>query len=483
MTSESAATAKRGTAWFAKGSSLFLISVLEVGTPFVRMVILARFLDLRELGFASALAATYATLEMTSDIAIHRFVFGAAPDEFNETIASAQALLVLRGLGVGLLAVVLAPFVAGLLSLGAHWKIFAALGGIVLLRAFENLEPRVAERNYQFGAQMKIGLLASALSLTALAVTVYLWRDHTAIVMSLLGQTIGVVAGSQILARVRYQLSFRSEHFRAAFRFAYPLMFNGVGLAVSAQGDRFLVGALLGLQTLGLYSIVLLVTIVPLTMVFRIIGTINLAAFHNASLGVSLARRVRFAARLSPLVGTLYALGILTLMNVVTPRAFGARFTLTRVQLCLLALGAFFRLIRVEPFSSLLLHNRRTKRMAAGNLSTIAGYTIAIPFIIVYRTIDTAFVGRLLGEVIGLFTTVIMSRRVLAGHLLDYCVSAGLGLLLVGAGCAGVWWSLIGFDLLSGIAALGLSCLIIVPWGLWIIYTIRSSQGIRLFGR
>ena len=202
MTSESAVRATRGTAWFARGSSLFLISVLEVGTPFLRMVILARFLDLRELGFASALAATYATLEMTSDIAIHRFVFGAAPDEFNETIASAQALLVLRGLSVGLLAVVLAPFIAGLLSLGAHWKIFAALGGIVLMRAFENLEPRVAERNYQFGAQMRIGLLASTLSLSALAATVYLWRDHTAIVMSLLGQTI-----SGIITEVRSWLA------------------------------------------------------------------------------------------------------------------------------------------------------------------------------------------------------------------------------------------------------------------------------------
>ena len=217
-------------------------------------------------------------------------------------------------------------------------------------------------------------------------------------------------------------------------------------------------------------------------MVFRIIGTINLAAFHNASLGVSLARTGRFCGAAFPT-----RWGLLRAWNFDfderrnSARLRAQKFTLTRVQLCLLALGAFFRLIRVEPFSSLLLHNRRTKRMAAGNLSTIAGYTIAIPFIIIYRTIDTALVGRLLGEVIGLFTTVIMSRRILAGHLLDYCVSAGLGLLLVGAGCAGVWWSLIGFELRSGIVALGLSCLIIVPWGLWIIYAIRSSRGIRFF--
>ena len=123
-----------------------MIALLEMGTPFARMVILSRFLDLHEVGFGSALAATAATLDMSTDIAIHRFVYAAKLDEFAETLASAHALSVLRGLGVGLLAIVLAPFIAALLSVGADWKIFAALGIITFIRGFENLEPRVAER-------------------------------------------------------------------------------------------------------------------------------------------------------------------------------------------------------------------------------------------------------------------------------------------------------------------------------------------------
>ena len=302
---------------------------------------------------------------------------------------------------------------------------------------------------------MKVSLLASALSLAALIATIYVRRDHTAIVMSFLGQAVGLVVGSQLLAELPYRLRFRSKQFVDAFHFAYPLMFNGVGLAVSAQGDRFLVGALLGLPALGFYSIVVLVTIVPVSMVFRIMGTMNMAAFHNAlAAGELLTKRILFAARLSPFVATVYSLGILTLMNVVTPAVFGAKFTVSRMQLCLLALGAFFRIIRVEPSTSLLLYGRRTKRVAAGSLSTILGYAIAIPFIEASRTIDAAFAARLLGEVVGLFTMVIVARPFLAGQLSEATLSAALGLLIVGGACGEVWWSM-GLNLLSGVIGLG----------------------------
>ena len=95
-------------------------------------------------------------------------------------------------------------------------------------------------------------------------------------------------------------------------------MFNGVGLAVSAQGDRFLVGALLGLPVLGFYSIVVLVTIVPVSMVFRIMGTMNMAAFHNAlAAGESLTKRISSQPGCRHLLRP-SILSILTLMNVVT---------------------------------------------------------------------------------------------------------------------------------------------------------------------
>ena len=158
-------------------------------------------------------------------------------------------------------------------------------------------------------------------------------------------------------------------------------MVNGFGIAIAGQGDRFVVGSLLGLQALGLYNVVLMVTVVPISMVFRLMGTTNLAAFYNASTSVKLLeQRVRLAGELSPLVATVYALGVAALMNVVTPLVFGARFAIGRMEISLLALAAFVKIIRVEPFTSLLLLQQRTKRLAASNLAALSALAFSFRF-------------------------------------------------------------------------------------------------------
>jgi O-antigen/teichoic acid export membrane protein len=74
-------------------------------------------------------------------------------------------------------------------------------------------------------------------------------------------------------------MKFRSPYFIKAFHFGYPLMVNGIGLAAMSQGDRFVVGSLLGLPTLGIYAVMTLVTTVPLGMIMRVTGTVTSRRF------------------------------------------------------------------------------------------------------------------------------------------------------------------------------------------------------------
>ena len=482
MSSVSSQRLGRVRTWLGKGSTLFVISVIEISTPFVRMLILARFLDLGELGFASALAATYGIFETTTDLAVHRFVFRAPPDEFDDAMASAHALMLLRGIFIAVLAIVAAPLIASMLSVGPEWKIFAALGPIALVRAFENLGPRVAERNYQFNAQFKIVLASNGLGLIALVVALYLRHDHTAIVVGLLGQMVGYIVSSQIFSETRYRIKFRSPQFSKAFKFGYPLMFNGFGIAISGQGDRFVVGSLLGLQALGLYNVLLMVTVVPTSLVFRVMGTTNLAAFYNASTSVKLLQqRLRLAGELSPLVATVYALGVAALMNVVTPVVFGARFAVGRTEISLLALAAFVRIIRVEPFTSFLLFQQRTKRLAASNLAVLSGLVFAFLFVKAHPTIDAAFAGRLMGEVTSLGVTVALTQAQLAGNMARYGSAAAFGFVIVAVACVALSFSPPGLDLLSGAITLAAGVGVVIPWGIRVLTAYSSDKTVQSF--
>ena len=258
---------------------------------------------------------------------------------------------------------------------------------------------------------------------------------------SLFAQTIGLVVASHALADTPYRLRLRSRFFGGAFRFGYPLMVNGFGLAISGQGDRFIVGSMLGLPALGVYSVATLVTTVPVGMVARMGHTVLLAAFYNSarvSNSLYLAR-VRLAARVAPLFYGVVGLGILTLMNIVVPLVFGRNFVLSREAVALLALGTFFRFARGEPITAMLMNQGRTRRLAAANLSSVSTLFFEVVAILVRSSLEAVFVGRLLGELFALAVTLAVTREQFRAAFRDYAIGMGVAFGVLGGACADIY--------------------------------------------
>ena len=442
----------------SRGSPLFFLSVMDIATPFVRMVVLSHLLDLRELGFASALAATYGMFEQITDIAMYRFVFSSPRAEYEEALAAAHALSVARGAAVCLLVVLSSPLTASIFELHDHWTIFAALGAIVFIRSFEHLGPRVAERDYQYSSQLKSSLTGAALGFAAMLVVAMKTHSHVALYVQLLGFTAGYVLATHLFCKTPYRLNFRTVLFARAFRFGYPLMFNGAGLAFSAQGDRMLVGALLGLPALAIYSVVLLATIIPMGMVIRMTSSITLAMLHNTSeFRSAYEARMKLTARTFPLIFTFYGLGIVTLANIVTPLVFGEKFRVSDDVIVLLAVGAFFRLVRADPFTSILLQTGRTKRLALANLTSMTMLVFMGLLMYYYRSIELAILGRLLGELVAFGVTLFLVRHMFRTASLDHAAATGLGTALIAVMAAATYVTPIGHRLIPSVAALAFS--------------------------
>ena len=449
-------------AMFAKGYSLVLVTAADSGTPFIRMLLLSHGLSLRELGFASALTATYSAFEVMTDFAIYRFVFSQPREHYEEALASAHALSILRGTVVGALAVAASPLIAAGLSLSADWPSFALLGPIILIRSMENLAPRVAERDYRYGVQLRVSLTGNILGLVALATALHFVRDHRVLLASLFAQTIGLVVASHALADTPYRLRLRSQFFGGAFRFGYPLMVNGFGLAISGQGDRFIVGSMLGLPALGVYSVATLVTTVPVGMLARMGHTVLLAALYNServSNSLYLAR-VRLAARVAPLFYGIVGLGVLTLMNIVVPLVFGRNFVLSREAVALLALGTFFRFARGEPVTAMLMNQGRTRRLAAANLSSVSTLLFEVVAILVRSSLEAVFVGRLLGELLATAVTLAVTRDQFRAALRDFAMGMGVAVGVLGGAIVLTFTTPVGEKPLVSLAAL-LACVAI----------------------
>lgn len=424
-----------------RGLSLVSFSAVRVIYPLARTLILARVLSGFEFGFASALSASYSTFELITDIAIHRFVLATPRDDYQEALNAAHGLSLIRGAAAGLLAFAAAPGLAYMMSLQAGWTSFAWLGLAIFIRSFEHFELRVAERDYRYSAQLLMNVISNTFALAIMLATWLYVRDHTIFIAMLFAQNISYVLASHLFAKAPYRPKVLSSYFYKAVRFAYPLILSGVGLAVVSQGDRLLVGSVLDVPTLGVYSVLILTITVPAGAVTQIASSLALAGLHNVSGNEARGQsRLLLYARLMLILGVCSAFGLLAFMNVVVPFVFGPRFAVANDIIALLALVSFFSLARAEPTTSALLVNHRTRALAALSVSSVVGLAVAAVLAILFRSLYTVLLGRLIGEVFGFIVTMAMLR--------PYLGKLGWRPLIAGW-WAGVWIVLaIAFDLL-----------------------------------
>ena len=415
---------------------LVIVGVIETGTPFLRMFALTHILSLLEVGFVSVLTAFHGFFELSTDVAIYRFVFAAPKKQYEEALAAAHALSIVRGFSVCLLALCAAPFVAKAVSLGAYWTSFAALAPAIVVRSFEHMSPRVAERDYRYWPQVKATGISMALSLVVLTIVALTTRTHVAIIASIYTQVISMFFLSRLFADVPYRLDFHSPLFKAAFRFAYPLLANGLGLSIALQGDRFIVAGLFDLKTLALYSVIMLAAIVPMFLMGRVLqSTILARLFHASSQPERLNREVRLASSVVAFLASAYGGGVILLTNPVVTLVFGQKFHAGNVAMMFLGAGCLVRLVRSEPFTSLMLNASRTKRLAASNVVASSSLAFMVLFSFFDRSIEAVLAARFLGEAASLAVTFLMARRTPEGGRFVFSMSTVIGFVFGGVAC------------------------------------------------
>jgi Polysaccharide biosynthesis protein len=395
----------------AQGLYLLSISFFDFGSPLVRMICLSHLLSLEEVGFASALSAVVAALEQVTDMATYRCVFTSSREDFDEALAGAHAVGLLRGCFLAAVSLLGAPFVAHLFGRSQDWRAFAFLGVISFVRSLEHIETRVAERDYRYDGQFRVSLVSNGAGLLSLILFAAIWRDHNALLASLFVQSLLSTLMSHREATRPFKIKFRTPFFKRAWNFGYPLMFNGAGLAAVGQGDRFIVGAMLGLPTLAVYSVSMLAALVPVSLLFRVIQSVGLAGLHNAKGdGGLLTARLQAYATMVPMLAGLYACGLLMFLNPAVGFVFGQAFVVEKWVLALLTLNAFFNIARTEPFTALLLHEGRTAALAVTNFVAFSGVTVSALLCWAFPTLLSPLVGRLAGEVVSLITALRATR-------------------------------------------------------------------------
>ena len=322
---------------------------------FGRNILLAHLLSKGDFGTAAALTIALQTFETVSDVAVDRMVLQGADGEDGRTIATGHAVLIGRGLLLGLVLFVAAPKFAWLFSLVDATAAFRAVAIMPIIKGFMHLDCRLAQRRLDNRAAVLIEIIPQALALAAVWPAVLLTHDYTAALWVTGVQAVATTLASHGLASQRYRLGCDAELLKKFAAFGWPILLSAIPLLAVFQGDRAIVTRYEGVEALAGYTVAFLMTMVPATLAVRI-GLPLMLPLLSGDATTPARRNERFTLmfEVTVLAASLYLAGFLMLGGEAVRLAFGHNYAGYNAVTGALALMWALRLLQA-PFGAFLM--------------------------------------------------------------------------------------------------------------------------------
>jgi O-antigen/teichoic acid export membrane protein len=352
---------------------------------------------------------------LVTDVAIDKFAVVEADKNGAQALAAAHVLSLARGFLLSLVLVAGAPMVAALFGVPQFEASFAYAGLVPFVSSFAHLGIKQVQRHYDYAPETWSLLLSNLVSICVLLVAVWLLRDHRAIVVSFLIEAIAYVFASHWLARTRYHLKPSRALMRKALVFGIPLMLNGIGLALIAQFDRALVGHWFGVDVLASYSVLLSISVVPISLILRVFGTLSLSfILSKISNGRLASDQYAALVFLFSILAVVYSLFVALTLDWATPLIFGRTFGVSLGIHLLLTIIVFLRLQRGGAPTSLFLATGRTRELALLNLSAAFGLLLGYALLFWSLRLETLLFGLAIGDIASLLLFFFVSSTIVS---------------------------------------------------------------------
>ena len=343
-----------------------------------------------------AIAVVIGTASLITDVAIDKFVM-VRPDD-SRALAAAHLLAIVRGGLLALALIVCAPLTASFFGVPDSSASFGLVALIPFIRSFAHLKIVQVQRNHEYTPVTLAQLSSQGAALVAALAAAYILRDHRAIIVSFLTESIVYCIASHILARTPYRLWPDRAEFHASLSFGIPLLINGVGLALYSQLDRIIVGHWFGVSALATYAVILNMAIVPITLIHRVFGTMGLAYISSRTTDKSVLPNDYLALVFFwGVIATSYTLFVAITLDVLTPLIFGPHFSVSPLAHMSIMVMAFCQVAKGAAISYLLAAER-TARLSFLTLSGGFGLILALVLIHWWPQYEVVLLGAAVGD-------------------------------------------------------------------------------------
>jgi O-antigen/teichoic acid export membrane protein len=342
-----------------------------------RNVFTARLLPEQQFGVALTLMTVLTALDALTDLGIEVFIVRSRATDSEDMQKTLHAMMIVRGLFMALGLFLVAGTVARLFGVPQSAETYRWLAIVPIIRSFIHLDFRRFERTYRFGPGIFITFFSFLASAVVAVLVAWQTASPIAIVAGSVAQMVVLVIGSHLVAERKYGLTYNADYVREMMQYGTPLILNGVLLFSLAQGDRIIIGSVLGVRELENYGVVSILTSGIATLIMRVTAAIYLPLLAEHQVGTPIyLKRYEACGAITVILALMTVIPLAFFGFRFTQLAFGQHYSPTSLLVTLLATQVALKVMRSWPQRAFLA-NAQTSLLFYSNLIAATGLVSA----------------------------------------------------------------------------------------------------------
>lgn len=228
-----------------------------------RNLIVARMIPVADYGVAATFAMAMAVVEMASALGLQQQIVQSKSGDDPRFQAALQGFQVLRGVISGIILFALAGPLARFLGIPEVVWAYQVLALVPVFNALVHFDIHRLNRHMRFFPMVVTSTVPAFLALGLVWPLAIWFGDWQVMLWSILAQAaIGAVT-SHLVAEQPYRLAWDSKITAGCLQFGWPLLINAALLFLVFQGDKIIVGRILGMEPLAIFSMGVTLTLAP----------------------------------------------------------------------------------------------------------------------------------------------------------------------------------------------------------------------------
>ncbi|MEM1340745.1 MAG: oligosaccharide flippase family protein [Pseudomonadota bacterium] len=374
----------RGTLWttagFGAASALRLFSNL----------VLTRLLVPEAFGLMALATVFLAGLNLMSDLGTRKSVMRSQRGEEPAFLRTAWTIQAIRGVGLGVIAALLAWPAAKLYDAPELFAVLAVMAVTPVFKGFVSISNATMGRNLDLKRVTLIDLFSQIVSVAVMIYTAWLLQSVWALVIgALVGSVIKLVLSHMLLTPFKHRLLLEPEATGEIVRYGRWILLGTLFTFLGGRGITAVHGALVPLETLGILAISTLLVAAVEDLVHRLLTSVGFPAMAQ----VIRERPADLPRALNKLRYRMLLAGLAILVTVslfaqpLIDLLYDDRYALAGAFLTLQALNGTFRILSM-PYQNAMLalggsgpHSAVMFASAALGISgTVAGFLLYGPY-------------------------------------------------------------------------------------------------------